>query len=225
MGLFLGNYKYRTTQSLLVLLSCFFTISWLAILNTHFASFTSHDKNIDKTFFRSHLLSPIHHKLPITLHTDNPHLFYDRCMVDDYTPWTSWKDCKIHELEGCHGKATTLEDMEGLNRTDTLLSQILLFQKNVSLVDDYILKHKDILPWSVSNFTAVLLDFRPLRRKLAFSITNVMDNLPLQWRIQVVGGASICNEARNLFPVEVAAGKLVLTDIGDRPMHKVLGWV
>jgi hypothetical protein len=89
--------------------------------------------------------------------------------------------------------------------------------------DDFIIKHKAALPWNDSNFTAVLLEFRPLRAALQFSIDNVMNNLPVHWRIQVVGGASICLAVREIFPCEVEAGKILLIDLGFDKLSRVSG--
>ena len=36
-----------------------------------------------------------------------------------------------------------------------------------------------------SSYTAVMVEFRPYERELAFSIKNIMDNLPVNWRVQV----------------------------------------
>lgn len=86
--------------------------------------------------------------------------------------------------------------------------------------DAFIIQYKNHLPWEGSNFTAVLPEFRFFEVPLIFSINNIMNNLPVHWRIQIVGGPAICDGMRRLFSVEVAAGKIVLTDVGDRhPDH------
>lgn len=76
------------------------------------------------------------------------------------------------------------------------------------------------LPWSVeaaadgTTGTAVLLEFRALPHQLRFTLRNAIDNLPVQWRVQLLGGPAICRLAKRLYPHEVAAGKVVTTDLG-----------
>ncbi|KAM3568860.1 hypothetical protein VYU27_009030 [Nannochloropsis oceanica] len=38
-------------------------------------------------------------------------------------------------------------------------------------------------------------------------------NLPVLWRVQVLGGDAVCLLMRRLFPHEIAAGKVVVTHI------------
>ena len=86
--------------------------------------------------------------------------------------------------------------------------------------DAFIIQYEDHLPWQESDFTAVLPEFRFFEAPLIFSINNIMNNLPVHGRVQVVGGPAVCDGMRRLFPVEVAAVKVVLTDVGDRhPDH------
>jgi hypothetical protein len=54
------------------------------------------------------------------------------------------------------------------------------------LFSGFLLRSRGSVPWAQSsNHTAVLLEFRPLRREVRFSIANVRDALPVYWRIQV----------------------------------------
>ena len=75
--------------------------------------------------------------------------------------------------------------------------------------------------WATSNHTAVLLEFRAWERELSFSINNVLTNLPVHWRIQIVGGPDIIALAQQLFPAEIQAGKVELTNLGYNKMKQV----
>ena len=75
--------------------------------------------------------------------------------------------------------------------------------------------------WATSNHTAVLLEFRAWERELSFSINNILTNLPVHWRIQIVGGPDIIALAQQLFPAEIQAGKVVLTNLGYDKMKQV----
>lgn len=77
---------------------------------------------------------------------------------------------------------------------------------------DFIVRCRAHLPWTQhSNHTAVLLEFRALERQMRFSIDNIMGNLPIHWRVQIVGGPSMSALASRLYPDEIAAQKVVLT--------------
>jgi hypothetical protein len=91
--------------------------------------------------------------------------------------WEDWEACVISHL------ATK----EGGNATTTLHD--LLTTPEI----------RDL--WSISNHTAVLLKFRAWERELLFSINNALVNLPVQWRIQIVGGPAIISLAHQLFPL------------------------
>lgn len=53
------------------------------------------------------------------------------------------------------------------------------------------------VPWGKgSDYTAVFLEFRPIRHRVAYALTNAMDNLPVYWRVQVMGGPSVLNLVR-----------------------------
>ena len=85
-----------------------------------------------------------------------------------------------------------------------------------------IIENRDNFPWSLdSNFTAVMLEFRPWPRQLTFSVNNAMNNLPINWRVQILGGPSILGMMKDLFPAEITAGKIVLTDLGRDQGNKV----
>lgn len=82
-------------------------------------------------------------------------------------------------------------------------------------IEAFIATQAHRLPWSLqSDTTAVLLEFRPLASQMHFTVDNAKANLPVQWRIQIVGGPAVCRLAQQLFPVDVAAGKIVTTDSG-----------
>ena len=74
---------------------------------------------------------------------------------------------------------------------------------------DYIadLESTDTTSQLGSNFTAALLEFRALERQL--NIWKVLQNLPVDWRVQVVERPSVTNTTEMLWPKEVAAGKVV----------------
>lgn len=117
------------------------------------------------------------------------------CRPDDSVVWQEWKDC-IEQVLAFAGPASS-----------------------ASAFDTFIDSEALRLPWSVDvqeeeTGTAVLLDFRALPHQLRFTVRNAMENLPVQWRIQVVGGPAVCRLAQRLFPAEVAAGKVVCTDLG-----------
>jgi hypothetical protein len=111
----------------------------------------------------------------------------DACRPHEGVVWEEWRACVIaHALASRHISFET-----------------------------FIVEQAARLPWSLrSNHTAVLLEFRPLERQLAFSIRNAMDNLPVHWRVQAVGGPGVCKLVRQIFPIEVHAGKVVVTDLG-----------
>jgi len=130
------------------------------------------------------------------------------CRPDEYTVWEEWRSCIIQYLvdmrwtEENEGGALPCNVSRNLPAVNTVF-------------EEFILQQSDLLPWSSpSNVTVVLLEFRALDRQIAFTVKNAMDNLPVHWPIQVVGGPAICALATRLFPVEVAAGKIVLTDLG-----------
>jgi hypothetical protein len=146
----------------------------------------------------------------------SPHQARDRdydtiCRPDEYTVWDEWRSCIIQylaEMRWTKGGASACNVSRVLPAANTVFDQFILHQS-------------DFLPWSSpSNVTVVLLEFRAVDRQMAFTVKNAMDNLPVHWPIQVVGGPSICALATRLFPVEVAAGKIVLTDLGmDSQTH------
>jgi len=49
-----------------------------------------------------------------------------------------------------------------------------------------------------------------------------MNNLPVSWRVQILGGPSILTLIQDLFPVRIAARKIVLTDVGRDHGSKVI---
>jgi hypothetical protein len=114
------------------------------------------------------------------------------CRPDDTVFWETWRSC---------------------------VEQVLALAGAPSF-DAFIESEALRLPWSVeaaadgTTGTAVLLEFRALPHQLRFAVRNAIGNLPVQWRVQVVGGAAICRLAKPLYPHEVAAGKVVTTDLG-----------
>jgi hypothetical protein len=74
--------------------------------------------------------------------------------------------------------------------------------------------------WATSSHTAVLLEFRAWERELSFSINNTLVNIPVHWRIQIVGGPAIISLAHQLFPLYIQAGKVVLTNLGFDSMKQ-----
>ena len=89
-------------------------------------------------------------------------------------------------------------------------------------VADFIYRCRAHLPWSLaSNHTAVLLEFRPLERRLRFSVNNIMWNLPIHWRLQIVGGPDMCRLAFRLFRVEIAAEKVIITSLDYEKVEQV----
>jgi len=130
------------------------------------------------------------------------------CRPDKYTVWEEWRSCIIQYLVEMRWTKK--------NEGGALPGNVSKNSPAVNIdFDEFILHQSDLLPWSSpSNVTVVLLEFRALDRQMAFTVTNAMDNLPVHWPIQVVGGPSICALAARLFPVQVAAGKIILTDLG-----------
>lgn len=106
------------------------------------------------------------------------------------TFWGDWRACVQHLLEGASYRASSF--------------------------DDFIISEAQRLPWSLgSRQTAVLVEFRAWSRQLRFAVRNAITNLPMHWRIQIVGGPAICQLAeQQLFPVEMAAAKVVCSDLG-----------
>jgi hypothetical protein len=138
----------------------------------------------------------------------------DHCLLDDYVAWDDWKACKSQELV-----VTSMDRAPHMVPDESPINQGATDRPsaNATLFDAFIMQHRNQLPWSQgSTFAAILLEFRAQENRLLFSIRNVMNNLPVQWRVQVVGGSAICNATLRLFPAEVAAGKIVATDIGER---------
>lgn len=106
------------------------------------------------------------------------------------TIWEDWRACVQHLLESASYSASSF--------------------------DDFIISEAQRLPWSLgSHYTAVLVEFRAWPRQLHFAVRNALENLPAHWRIQIVGGPAICRLVEEqLFPVEVAAAKVVCSDLG-----------
>lgn len=143
----------------------------------------------------------------------------DLCATDEFTVWEEWKVCKQQELLQTNWKANRAQ-VTAMIANATMKSP--LEAVNTTIFEDFIIESRIDLPWSLdSNYTAVMLEFRPWARQLSFSINNAMDNLPVNWRVQVLGGPSILTLMQDLFPAEITAGKIVLTDIGRDQGSKV----
>lgn len=100
--------------------------------------------------------------------------------------WSEWKVCMTDHLQ-------------------------TMRRQNDSALADFIFRCKGYLPWMKgSNHTAVLLEFRAMEHNLKFSVANVMDNLPIHWRIQIVGGPEMMQLALELYSPEIAAEKILL---------------
>ena len=135
------------------------------------------------------------------------------CRPDEYTVWDDWRGCITQLLVQKQWTGRFERDNLASNSPAALPASTTVFEK-------FILQHSNHLPWSLSpNVTIVLLEFRVQDQKLAFTVRNAIDNLPIHWPLQVVGGPSICRAMTRLFPVEVAAGKIVLTDLGMDAQH------
>lgn len=79
---------------------------------------------------------------------------------------------------------------------------------------NFITRCKAHLPSTTdSDHTAVLLEFRAVERQMRFSVDNVMSNLPVYWRVQIVGGPAMCRLASQLYATEIAAGKVIVTPL------------
>lgn len=113
--------------------------------------------------------------------------------------WSDWKGCMQRFLDS-GGWLGSTEQRER--------------QRDSGPFPDFLQRCKSHLPWtgsSSSNHTAVLLEFRALERQMRFSVDNIMGNLPIDWRIQIIGGPSTCKLALELFASEIAAGKVIIT--------------
>lgn len=127
--------------------------------------------------------------LPFSVHAIPSGDWFDACLLNPTTVWQEWQACLI----------THLATNEGQHNID--------FQQLISTP-------RASYPWASSNHTAVLLEFRAWERELLFSVNNVLINLPVHWRIQIVGGPAIIGLAHQLFRFYIQAGKIVLTNLG-----------
>lgn len=119
------------------------------------------------------------------------------------TAWSDWKPC-IQDQLGSYGWPALSHSQYGASFAD------------------FMFWCKDHLPWTVqSKYTAVLLEFRPMERSMRFAVDNVMNNLPVDWRIQIVGGPSVCELAFDLYGAEVAAQKAIITLLGHENVEQV----
>lgn len=109
--------------------------------------------------------------------------------------WQDWATCMQVHLE-----------LMGWQQTD--------LHRPRTAFQDFIVRCRAHLPWTQhSNHTAVLLEFRALERQTRFSIDNIMSNLPIHWRVQIVGGPSMHALASRLYADEIAAQKVVVTSL------------
>jgi hypothetical protein len=119
---------------------------------------------------------------------DNNNLVLDICSKEAFG-WAEWKDCLQEKSD------SAFED--------------LVTDKNI---DPTLFSWNHANP-SFKNYTAILLEFRPWETELTFSLNNALDNLPLQWRIQLIGGPAIIALTNRLFPLEVQVGKIIVTSL------------
>jgi hypothetical protein len=117
------------------------------------------------------------------------------CPVTQDTIWEEWRQCQ-----------------------SIALSKV----SNGETFDEFIVRNGARLPWNLhSNQTAVLLEFRDIQSRVSLIINNMIINLPVLWRVQVLGGDAVCRLMRRLFPHEVAAGKIVVTHIDKDNVEQV----
>lgn len=123
------------------------------------------------------------------------------CPTSPFLAWDDWRACMQKHLTSAGWSAVA--------RTDTF--------------EDFIIRCKTFLPWTMSsNHTAVLLEFRALERQMQFSIDNIMNNLPVHWRLQIVGGRAVNQLASKLFAAEVTAEKVLLTPLEYENIKQVI---
>lgn len=115
-----------------------------------------------------------------------PKGWFHACYPTEATVWEDWRAC----VEAHLPRTKAFRDVLGTARARRLWSS------------------------QRSNATAVLLEFRAWAPELRFSVNNALVNLPVHWRVQVVGGPAVCALASRLYPTEIHAGKVVLTDLG-----------
>ena len=117
------------------------------------------------------------------------------CPVTQDTIWEDWKHCQ-----------------------SVALSKV----SNGETFDEFIVRNGAHLPWTLhSDQTAVLLEFRNMPSRMSLIINNMMLNLPVLWRVQVLGGNAVCRLMHHLFPNEIAAGKIVVTHIDHDNVEQV----
>lgn len=80
-------------------------------------------------------------------------------------------------------------------------------------------------PWHRPSSCAILLEFRPIKDRLRWSIANALDNLPVSWCVQVVGSPAVLEAVNASFPVEVAVSKIRLLDMGDGSEMTQVGYI
>jgi len=117
------------------------------------------------------------------------------CPITQDTIWEEWKQCQ-----------------------SIALSQV----SNGESFDEFIARNGAHLPWTLrSNRTAILLEFRNMSSRMSLVINNMIVNLPVLWRVQVLGGNAVCRLMHRLFPHEIAAGKIVVTHIDKDNVEQV----
>jgi hypothetical protein len=103
----------------------------------------------------------------------------------------------------------------GGNRSDTFQSHLLERFHHGAHAEEGNSPVKGMAPWQHPSSCAILLEFRPVKARLEWSIRNAMDNLPVSWCIQVAGSPEVLQSVNASFPVEVAIGKIRFLDLGD----------
>jgi len=129
--------------------------------------------------------------------------------VDSMDAWTGTVSCPVTQ-------ETIWEDWRHCQ--SAALSKI----SNGETFDEFIVRNGAHLPWALhSDQTAVLLEFRNLPSRMSLIINNIIVNLPVLWRVQVLGGNAVCRLMHHLFPHEIAAGKIVVTHIDKDNVEQV----
>ena len=156
----------------------------------------------------------------------------DRCLPDpQYTVWEEWKACKAQQLAAAGwwasggNRAAAAREVLARSLEEAGSAVPVALPEELEPFDAFILENRDHLPWNQnSTHTAVLNEVRPLERPIWFAVRNMMLNLPVHWRIQIMaGGQEVVDLMHRRFPVEVAAGKIVLTNIHTEQQTHVGG--
>ena len=114
-------------------------------------------------------------------------------------PLVTVRGCVIYETT-CWDELRACMETRLLGKPENISSWI-------SLLNDGDIKD---MPFQNSNYSAVIVEFRPSKSQLRWSIDNMMDNLPVHWLMQIVGGPTVLACVEELYPLEVSIGKILL---------------